>query len=58
MRIWRLVIGSKGNQELAIRILKTLPKLEEATILMYLMPGKISSGRHRMRIRILTCCHE
>jgi hypothetical protein len=40
MRIWRLVIGPKGSQELAIRILKTLPKFEEATILMYLMLGQ------------------
>ncbi len=30
-------MGSKGSQALAMRMLKTLPKLDDATILMYLI---------------------
>jgi hypothetical protein len=37
MRICRELIGLKGSQHDAMRMLKTLPKLEDATILMYLM---------------------
>ena len=37
MRICMPVIGLNGSHALAIKTLKTLPKLDEATILMYLM---------------------
>src|SRR6478736_826246 len=33
----KLLTGVKGSQALAARILKTLPKLDEATILIYLI---------------------
>ena len=65
MRICRELMGLKGSQHEAIRMLKALPKLEDATILMYLMlcdvslasfrsnPGQAKKGR-----AIRTCFHE
>lgn len=52
-------MGEKGSQQEAMRMEKTLPKLEEATILMYLMlVAEINrlwelSGMEQGR---LTCC--
>jgi len=40
-------MGLKGSQHEAIRMLKTLPKLEDATILMYLMLCDVSLASFR-----------
>jgi uncharacterized membrane protein SirB2 len=47
MRICRELMGLKGSQHEAIRMLKTLPKLEDATILMYLMLLDVSPASCR-----------
>jgi len=50
MRICRELMGLKGSQHDAIRMLKTLPKLEDATILMYLMLLDVSLASCRSNL--------
>src|SRR5271168_3891474 len=52
MRICRELMGLKGSQHDAIRMLKTLPKLEDATILMYLMLLDVSLASCRSNLGI------
>lgn len=49
-------MGSNGSQQEAIRMEKTLPKLEEATILMYLILQCVSVGVGQQAVERLTCC--